>query len=93
MKAVQTVHTLSRISGLSKEEIREIILEIKKNNKLLDSCSFHNFDIPLENGKYKCSNCSGIVEVIRKTWYEKGIAHAKECYYAVDSKEKNKAQI
>ena len=77
IQAVQTVLALARISELSKEEIRGMILEIKKNNKLLDSCSFHNFDtFIIDKTKWKCSNCGGIVDTSHKRWYEKGIAHA-----------------
>lgn len=53
------------------------------NSDILKACSRHSFDIDLNKervaGKrWKCSNCGGEVDEIKKSWYEKGLEHGEE---------------
>ncbi len=72
---------LSKISGLSKDAIKDIAKGVIENNKLLDSCSYHIFEpikSPFMSRIYKCSNCGGTVRSMHKIWYEKGIEHSQK---------------
>jgi len=69
------LNALSKVSGLSTDVIKEIAVKVVQNNKILNSCNLHNFDIPCDKRKWQCSNCGGTVDSIHKNWYEKGIAH------------------
>ena len=79
-KNIKTFAALSRISGLSSSKIMHIANGVLENNKLLNSCSFHIFD-PIDDPhlsrKFICKNCGGVVDAIRKSWYEKGIEHSQ----------------
>jgi len=45
----------------------------------LDSCSKHQFQ-PHESSnmsrRFECKNCKGVVGLVEKSWYEKGLNHA-----------------
>jgi len=72
---------LSRMSGLSKDVIKDIAKDVKKNQELLNSCSYHIFeqiDDPHMSRRFICTNCQGVVGIIQKTWYEKGIEHCQK---------------
>lgn len=72
---------LSRMSGLSKDAIKDIAKGVMKNNEILNSCSYHIF-APCESSHmsrvYKCKNCGGTVRDMQKIWYEKGLQHSME---------------
>ena len=68
------------MSGLSKDAIKDIAKGVKKNQELLDTCSYHIFEPigePCMSRIYKCSNCGGTVRAMQKIWYEKGIEHSQ----------------
>lgn len=71
----------SMFPGVSKTEFAAIWDEVKANHARLDACRLHNFaidttpDRPLGK-KWKCTACGGVVDEIRKQWYERGLAHA-----------------
>jgi len=70
--------SLSKMSGLSKEVIKDIWKGVKENNALLSSCSFHIFSphpSPNMSRRFICENCKGIIGATEKIWYEKGIEH------------------
>ena len=54
--------------------------EVKANHAKLEACSRHQFE-PLQPGqiltKYRCTACLGEVDAIAKSWYEKGLEHAR----------------
>lgn len=72
---------LSRVSGLSKKAIKDIVIDVKRNNELLETCSYHIFE-PIESPPmsrvYKCKNCGGTVRSMQKIWYENGIKHSQK---------------
>lgn len=70
------INKLSEISGLSTCVIGDIVNQVLTNNKKLNSCKLHNFDIPC-NKRWECVNCGGIVDTLIKRWYEKGIIHGE----------------
>lgn len=55
---------------------------VKQNHKKLNSCECHNFiDISPDKSlgkKYKCKNCSGILDSINVSWYNLGLKHGKD---------------
>ncbi len=60
----------------------KILNAVIENNKKLEGCSGHLFDIDLSKGsllnkRWKCSLCKGEISGINKQWYELGIKHAK----------------
>ena len=71
------IDTLSEISGLSTDVIKEIAAKVIENNKKLNSCSLHNFDTPCDTRNWKCKNCGGTVDTRIKRWYENGLDHGK----------------
>lgn len=76
MKNLTGVETLSKFSKIDKEEIKKIWEDVQNNRKILDSCSFHEFEpCPIKPRKYICKNCKGTVDAIAKYWYEMGIKH------------------
>lgn len=49
---------------------------VKTNTKKLVMCDHpHDFSIKLENRKWKCSKCEGVVDTYSKAWYERGLKH------------------
>jgi hypothetical protein len=76
------IEVLSKVSGLSKETMKEIFAEVQANHKRLDSCiGPHEFN-PIEDDnsnsltkKYLCTRCEGIVDFIAFSWYTKGLKH------------------
>ena len=74
---------LSEASGISIKTMKEIWTEVKKNQALLNSCSFHEFEFhpdPNMSRRFLCKNCKGVVDAVRKSWYEKGLAHNSELH-------------
>jgi len=73
---MEVIKKLSEISGLQKTEIKNIMLEVIENNKKLNSCDKHKFDIEIKR-KWLCICCGGTINSTAKLWYEKGIKHGK----------------
>ena len=74
------IDVLSKISGINKTEIKKIALGVIKNNKKLNGCLFHDFSTVIGSGlriKYECKNCGGIVDGVKKKYYELGLEHFK----------------
>ena len=74
--------TLSKMSGLSQNDIKEIGRQVQANNDLLKPCKRHSFvdQTPDKQlGKtYKCLNCGGTVDAVKRMWYEIGLQHGAE---------------
>lgn len=68
---------LSNATGISTEKIKKIAQEVLNNNILLNNCPFHEFEETDSFNKFICKNCGGIVDAVKKQWYEKGIEHSK----------------
>lgn len=91
MSIKETIH---QVTGLSPKVQDEIWLQVKANQKVLDSCSFHEFSICLDRhtkqpignptpaqrfgAKWRCSRCGGDVDGHAKMWYERGQSDARE---------------
>jgi len=61
---------------------KELMIIIKNNTKVINTCIKHNFNIPLKQGhkstrKYQCSECGGVIGSEQKYWYEKALEHIK----------------
>ena len=72
--------TLSKVSGLSTNDVKGIWKSVKENHALLNSCSFHIFTphpSPNMSRRYVCDNCKGTVGSLEKVWYEQGIEHSQ----------------
>lgn len=73
------VEALSRISGLSQDEVQGIAEQVRANVKRLNACADHAFEPigarqPLRQ-RYRCQHCSGEVDAHAYTWYMRGRAH------------------
>ena len=74
------LETISRVTGLSRPVMDEIWQKVKANQKLLEACKGHDFNLPAEQRgqlttRWKCSRCGGIVDMQCKRWYELGLKH------------------
>jgi len=78
---------LSNVSRVSKEELKDIWKNVKKNHELLESCSKHDFQLIDEKRndqyqgrcfKYRCTRCQGELDSINVSWYKKGLEHSKQ---------------
>lgn len=54
----------------------------RENNKVLKSCPKHSFDIDIRKDRvaersWRCSNCGGDIDNLRKYWFEKGLEHGE----------------
>ncbi len=64
-------------------DAKKIFEEVKENHRKLDSCSLHDFSIDITPSKpymkkFRCTNCSGEVDLTTKSWYEKGLQHGQD---------------
>lgn len=58
----------------------DLMKSVIANNKLLNSCSRHSFDIDLlperlMGKRWRCSKSNGEVDSTAKMWYEDGLKH------------------
>jgi hypothetical protein len=77
------IDALSKVSGLSKESMREIFAEVQANHKRLDSCiGPHDFKVISSSNsmqqKYQCTKCQGILDFVSHSWYVKGLMHGSK---------------
>lgn len=70
---------LSKVSGLSKEQIQAIFLDVKANSAKLEACDGHIFQKAGDkiNAQHVCSRCGGYVDHSAAYWYRLGLAHAR----------------
>jgi len=81
-----TIHdgleALGKITGLGREGMNKVWLEVKANIAKLDSCAGpHDFsqDDPSDlRSKCTCSKCGGKISRSDCRWYELGLKHARE---------------
>ena len=75
--------SMAKVSGLSKERIREIWEEVKANKKLMDNCAGpHDFSEMSTSGgmmrtQFRCAKCGGVVNGAYRRAYEEGLAHGR----------------
>jgi hypothetical protein len=75
---------LGAVSGLSREESKRILAEVRANMQLLEECGGpHDFKaVPPDRGriprKYKCRFCGGTVDSPAYTWYKRGLEHGRK---------------
>lgn len=76
-----SLDVLSKVSGISKKEVRAIFEEVKRNHKLLDGCIRpHDFIAfgkgPMRNER--CTRCNGVVSSSAANYYKQGLKDAKK---------------
>ena len=80
MGTVNGAEVLSRVSGLSQEEVKRIWSEVRENQKRLDDCigphEFSKLDDKID-GEFLCSKCGGKIRGHDFSWYQKGLEHGK----------------
>lgn len=82
-KTYSAIDVLSKVSGISKEEVQKIANEVQENIKRLNSCRGpHEFvPIPKEllrgSPKMRCTICKGWLDATAAKWYERGLEHGK----------------
>lgn len=73
----------------TKEQLNQMMLEIKHNNELLDQCPapFHEFTIISERQRTKrgCKHCKGTIDVGDVYWYGKGLDHGRAHQQSLDA--------
>lgn len=73
---VDGIDAMARFSGLSRDEIQQIWLDVKANHARLNGCAYHEFeavpDCPPLKQKYRCRHCGGEVDAIAYSWHEDG---------------------
>lgn len=73
------IDALSRVSGLSKEEVHAIAEKVRANVRRLNECANHAFEPigaeSLLRQRYQCKHCGGEVDASAYTWYMRGRAH------------------
>ena len=79
---MSAIDDFSKITGLSKPVINEVWEEVKANHARLDSCIGPHEFTPIDPDKvvgrrYVCGLCKGEVDSIDRSWYEKGLEHAR----------------
>lgn len=76
------VDLLSKVSGVDRAEIMEILAGVKANHARLDACAGpHDFSIPERQvgslvHEWRCTKCHGTVPTVERSWYLAGLAHA-----------------
>jgi len=84
---------ISEVTGVKPDLFDSILVEVKANMALLETCQRHDFSIvidrrtkqPIENpapsqrfgAKFKCTRCGGIVDGSARIWYDRGLNDAK----------------
>jgi len=74
------IETLSKVSGLGKNEVGKIWEEVKANQKCLRECEGpHDFEKEGEGlrAEYRCRKCKGKVRVHEYGWYMEGLKHGR----------------
>lgn len=68
---------------MNRDDVMGMFELVQSNYKKLNTCSIHDFSIDLTPSsnirkQYKCTNCGGCVDNLRKKWYEEGLKHARQ---------------
>lgn len=75
---------LEKVSGISKEGMKQIFVDVKENHRKLDSCIRpHDFSIDLNPEKkigkrWQCAKCGGVVDGINRSWYDDGLKDGRK---------------
>lgn len=81
-KPADTMDSLLAHAGLNKARCAEILAKVKENQRRLDSCKGHAFDEQVEampfGSKWRCTACGGVVDIVARTWYLRGVAHGQK---------------
>jgi len=77
---MNTFKALSKMSGLTQTQVKQIAESVAENYNVLRTCNLHNFSIDLSPEKqlgktYRCQNCGGEVDGVKRLWYEIGLRH------------------
>jgi hypothetical protein len=76
---------MAGLTGLSREDMKEVWKRVQANHKRLDACPDHDFE-PLPGAKpslgglpskYRCKRCNGQIDGVAYRWYVQGRAHEK----------------
>lgn len=67
---------MASMTGLSRDDMRQIWDDVKANQYRLRGCDWHDFeplsdDDPLRR-KYRCRRCGGVVDHHAYYWHEQG---------------------
>lgn len=84
MKTPETVaDVLEKVTGISKEEQRKLLLQVVENRKRLDACAGPHLFSPMPEQttlrlarEWTCVRCGGRVSLFWVAAYRRGIIHA-----------------
>ena len=71
---------LSKLTGMSREKMKEMFEVIKANREKISKCKMHDFSVQVFvagrlTSRYRCSQCGGEVDITYKLAYEEGVKH------------------
>lgn len=70
------IGVMAEITGLGRDEIRELAEQVKANSAKLRGCPWHEFEelitAPPGRGRYRCRNCKGEVDASAYHWHQQG---------------------
>lgn len=71
---------LTELSGISGPAFDAILADVKRNQKVLASCSLHEFEKtgPRFNDHLRCKHCGGTIDPVHELWYRKGLEHGRK---------------
>lgn len=68
--------TLSELSGLNRETMNDILLQVQANHAKLNACLRHDFEpippVKIVGQRYRCTHCGGEVDHHAWHWHEQG---------------------
>jgi hypothetical protein len=82
-KIKDIVHAIGKGVGISKQESRSILEDVKANLKRLRECKRpHDFqELPSDRRiiqkRYRCTKCGGEIRKTEHIWYQKGLEDGK----------------
>ncbi len=78
LKKTNSLDTLSKATGMSKDGIRTIFEEVKADLEVLKACPEHDFQPQDEDNRLSdctCTRCGGTVRRPDAMWYKRGFDH------------------
>jgi hypothetical protein len=68
-----------KITGLSRDEMKGILADVRANHKTLDECPGPHEFSAIEPGKFgskhRCAKCGGTIGAVETGWYRRGLEH------------------
>lgn len=67
---------LGQVTGLSRDTMNEVLLQVQANHAKLNACARHDFapidPVKVMGQRYRCTHCAGEVDHHAWYWHEQG---------------------